>query len=95
MERVFGGKWIASAIRIGEARGAVMAAASRAGLEVVEYTPAEVKKAVTGSGRASKEQIQEMVKVLFGLKEIPRPHDAADALAIAVCHSNRMRSWGS
>jgi crossover junction endodeoxyribonuclease RuvC len=89
IERVFAGKSIPSAIRIGEARGAVLAIAARAGVPVVEYTPAEVKKAVTGSGRAAKEQIQEMVKIIFGLKEVPRPADAADALAIAVCHSNR------
>ena len=94
LEKVFAGKSIPSAVRIGEARGTVLAAASRAGVEVAEYTPAEVKKAVAGSGRASKEQIQEMVKILFSMKEIPRPHDAADALAIAVCHGNRIGSYG-
>jgi len=89
LEKVFAGKSISSAVRIGEARGTVLAAASRAGIPVAEYTPAEVKKAVAGHGRASKEQIQEMVKILFGMKEVPSPHDAADALAIAVCHGNR------
>ena len=89
IEKVFAGKSIHSAMRIGEARGAIMSAAARAGLDVAEYTPAEVKKSVVGSGRAAKEQIQQMVKVIFGLKEIPEPHDAADALAIAVCHCNR------
>lgn len=93
IERVFAGKSIPSAMRIGEARGAVMAVAARAGVPVAEYTPAEVKKAVVGSGRASKEQVQEMVKILFGLKETPKPHDAADALAIAVCHGNRMITY--
>ena len=94
VERVFAGKSIPSAIRIGEARGAVMAVATRAGVAVVEYTPAEVKKSVTGSGRAAKEQIQEMIKIIFGLKEVPRPHDAADALAIATCHANRASMHG-
>lgn len=94
VERVFAGKSIPSAIRIGEARGAVMAVAARSGVNVVEYTPAEVKKSVTGSGRAAKEQIQEMIKIIFGLKEIPHPHDAADALAIAVCHGNRSQFTG-
>lgn len=89
IEKVFAGKSIHSAVRVGEARGAIMSAAARAGVEIAEYTPAEVKKSVVGSGRAAKEQIQQMVKVLFGLKEIPQPHDAADALAIAVCHCNR------
>lgn len=89
IEKVFVKKSIPSAIRIGEARGVIMAVAAGLGVPVVEYTPAEVKKSVTGSGRASKEQIQEMVRIIFGLKEIPRPHDAADALAIAVCHCNR------
>ena len=89
IERVFAGKSFPSALRIGEGRGAAMASAARAGVPVVEFTPAEVKKSVVGSGRAAKQQVQEMVRIILGLDTIPRPHDAADALAIAICHGNR------
>ena len=57
-----------------------------------QYSPAEVKKAVVGNGRAHKSQVQEMVKMLLGLREAPQPEDAADALAVAICHSNRPRT---
>lgn len=90
IERVFAGKSISSALRIGEGRGAALASASRAGVPVVEYTPAEVKKSVVGSGRAAKEQVQEMVRIILGMSELPQPHDAADALALAICHCNRI-----
>ena len=63
-----------------------MLAAVQAGLPVVEYTPAEVKRAVVGYGRAEKHQVQQMVKLILGLAAIPSPHDAADALAVAICH---------
>ncbi|TAK17824.1 MAG: crossover junction endodeoxyribonuclease RuvC, partial [Acidobacteria bacterium] len=68
------------------ARGVAMLAAVDAGLPVIEYTPAEVKVAVVGYGRAEKAQIQQMVKLLLGLDAVPTPHDAADALALAICH---------
>jgi crossover junction endodeoxyribonuclease RuvC len=75
-----------SALKLGHARGVAMLAAVEAGCEVVEYTPAEVKRAVVGYGRAEKTQVQMMVKLLLGLAAAPSPHDAADALAVALCH---------
>lgn len=75
-----------SALKLGHARGVAMLAAVEAGLSVVEYTPAEVKRAVVGYGRAEKPQVQQMVKLLLGLTRVPSPHDAADALAVAICH---------
>lgn len=71
---------------VGEARGVVLLAAARFGIKVAEYTPLQVKMALTGYGRAEKRQVQQMVQRVLKLKELPRPDDAADALAIAVCH---------
>ena len=85
LETLFFAKDIRAVERIGEARACAMLAASKQGIEVIEYAPTEVKKSVTGNGRAAKEQIQFMVKRLLNLKESPAP-DAADALAIAMCH---------
>jgi crossover junction endodeoxyribonuclease RuvC len=75
-----------SALKLGHARGVAILAAVEAGCEVVEYTPAEVKRAVVGYGRAEKQQVQQMIRLLLGLEKPPAPHDAADALAIAICH---------
>ncbi len=75
-----------SALKLGHARGVAMLAAVEFGVEIFEYTPAEVKSAVVGYGRAEKAQVQQMVKLLLDLQEAPSPHDAADALAVAVCH---------
>jgi crossover junction endodeoxyribonuclease RuvC len=75
-----------SALKLGHARGVAMLAAAQAGLAIVEYTPAEIKRAVVGYGRAEKPQVQHMVKLLLGLAAEPSPHDAADALAVAICH---------
>jgi crossover junction endodeoxyribonuclease RuvC len=75
-----------SALKLGHARGVAMLAAVEAGCAIAEYTPAEVKRAVVGYGRAEKGQVQQMVKLLLGLDEAPSPHDAADALAVAICH---------
>ena len=75
-----------SALKLGHARGVAMLAAVEAGIPVVEYTPAEVKRAVVGYGRAEKQQVQQMVKLILGLAAPPSPYDAADALAIAICH---------
>ena len=75
-----------SALKLGHARGVAMLAAVEAGCEVIEYTPAAVKRAVVGYGRADKPQVQMMVKLLLGLAAAPSPHDAADALAVAICH---------
>lgn len=76
-----------SAFAVGEARAVAIIAAALAGVAVFEYTPAEVKQAVTSYGRSSKEQIQEMVRLQFRLANAPQPADAADALAIAICHA--------
>jgi len=85
LESLFFAKDIRAVERIGEARACVMLAASKQGIEVIEYAPTEVKKSVTGNGRAAKEQVQFMVKRLLNLKEAPAL-DASDALAIAMCH---------
>lgn len=90
-EKVFAGKNMASAIRMGEGRGVAMVCAANHGLEIHEYAAKEIKKAVTGRGDAHKSQVQEMVRLLLSLGEIPRPDDAADACAIAICRANR---WG-
>lgn len=76
-----------TAIAVGQARGVILLAGKKKGLSVFEYTPLEVKMALTGYGRADKNQIQQMVKALLSLSEIPKPDDAADALAIAICHA--------
>ena len=86
VENVFHGANARSALKLGHARGVAMLAAVEAGCEVVEYTPAEVKRAVVGYGRADKQQVQHMIKLLLGLDKAPSPHDAADALAVAICH---------
>jgi crossover junction endodeoxyribonuclease RuvC len=75
------------ALSVGQARGAVLVAAANAGLECREYAPARVKQAVCGYGRAEKGQMQRMVKMLLALPDLPKPHHAADALAVAICHA--------
>jgi crossover junction endodeoxyribonuclease RuvC len=75
-----------SALKLGHARGVAMLAAVQAGCPVIEYTPAEVKRAVVGYGRAEKHQVAQMIKLLLGLAAVPRPFDATDALAVAICH---------
>jgi crossover junction endodeoxyribonuclease RuvC len=86
VENLFHASNARSALKLGHARGVAILAAVQAGCPVVEYTPAEVKRAVVGYGRAEKHQVQQMVKLLLGLSRAPSPHDAADALAIAICH---------
>ncbi len=90
VEEPFLAKNARMALRIGQARGVAALAAVQAKLEVASYTPLQVKLAIVGYGRAEKEQMQEMVKRLLGLDEIPRPDDAADALGIAICHLHSM-----
>ena len=85
VEELFFGRSARNVFAVGQARGAVLVAAARLGLPVHEYTPMQVKQAVTGYGHADKRQVQEMIRVLFGLAQVPRPDDAADALAIAAC----------
>lgn len=86
VENLFHASNARSALKLGHARGVAILAAVEAGCEVVEYTPAEVKRAVVGYGRAEKQQVQRMVTLLLGLDEPPSPYDAADALAVALCH---------
>jgi len=86
VESIFHARNVHSALKLGHARGVALLAASEAGLEVVEYAPAEIKRAVVGYGRAEKRQVQHMIKLLLGLDAVPSPHDAADALAVAICH---------
>lgn len=88
VEELFFNKNVRTALAVGQARGVSLLAAAQAGLEIVEYTPLQVKIAVTGYGRAEKAQIQEMIRVLLCLPEVPKPDDAADALAIAICHAH-------
>jgi len=90
IENVFHAVNARSALKLGHARGVAMLAAVEAGLAVFEYTPAEVKRAVVGYGRAEKPQVGQMVKLLLGLDRVPAPHDAADALAVAICHLHRV-----
>jgi crossover junction endodeoxyribonuclease RuvC len=87
VEQLFFAKNVQSAFAVGQARGVALLAAARKGLTVSEYTPLQVKQAVAGYGRATKSQVQSMVQVILGLHEIPQPDDAADALAIALCHA--------
>jgi crossover junction endodeoxyribonuclease RuvC len=86
IESLFHAANVRSALKLGHARGVAMLAAVEAGVPVVEYTPAEIKRAVVGYGRAEKQQVQQMVKLILGLPAPPSPHDAADALAVAICH---------
>jgi crossover junction endodeoxyribonuclease RuvC len=90
IESLFHAVNVRSALKLGHARGVAMLAAVEAGCDVVEYTPAAIKRAVVGYGRAEKPQVQQMVKLLLGLDKAPSPHDAADALAVAICHSHAM-----
>ncbi len=86
VENIFYARNVRSALKLGHARGIALLAASEAGLPVAEYAPAEIKRAVVGYGRAEKDQVQQMIKLLLGLDAAPAPHDAADALAVAICH---------
>ncbi|WP_258359963.1 crossover junction endodeoxyribonuclease RuvC [Moorella sulfitireducens (nom. illeg.)] len=88
VEEIFFNKNSRTALAVGQARGVALLAAAHAGLPVAEYTPLEVKQAVTGYGRAPKEQVQRMVQALLGLRSRPEPDDVADALAVALCHAS-------
>jgi crossover junction endodeoxyribonuclease RuvC len=91
VERLFFNKNVTNAMGVSEARGVIFLAAQQKHVPVFEYTPLQVKQAITGSGRADKKQMQEMIKRLLTLNEIPKPDDAADGLSIALCHINIMR----
>ena len=90
VEQPFAGENLATAIAIGEARGVALLACAAADVPVEEFSPAEIKRAVVGSGAARKEQVGLMVKALLGLAEPPRPADASDALAAAICYLHRV-----
>jgi crossover junction endodeoxyribonuclease RuvC len=92
VEELFFNKNARTALAVGHARGVAMLAASNSGLPVFEYTPLQVKQAVTGFGRADKKQVQYMVKTILALPEAPAPDDVADALAVAICHG-QLYSW--
>ena len=97
VEELFFNKNVKTAIRVGQARGVILLAGAQQGILVSEYTPLQVKQAVVGYGRASKNQVQQMVKALLNLEDIPKPDDAADALAISICHGHSYASkekWG-
>jgi crossover junction endodeoxyribonuclease RuvC len=87
VEKLFFAQNVTTAMSVSQARGVVLLCGKQHNLELHEYTPLQIKQALTGYGRADKKQIQEMVKVILGLKEVPKPDDCADALAAAICHS--------
>lgn len=91
VEELFFVKNVKTGISVGHARGVILLALQKAGIEIFEYKPLEIKQAVVGYGAADKKQVQIMVKTILNLKEIPKPDDTADALAVALCHETRMK----
>ncbi|MDA8216918.1 MAG: crossover junction endodeoxyribonuclease RuvC [Dehalococcoidales bacterium] len=92
VEQLFFSRNVRTALAVGHARGVVLLALAKAQVPVAEYTPGEVKQAIVGYGRGRKEQIQEMVRIILGLEAVPTPDDAADALALALCHAYSERT---
>lgn len=91
VEKLFFSKNVRTALSVGQARGVALLAAEQAHLTIHEYAPLEIKQAIAGYGRADKNQVQQMVKLLLKLDSIPQPDDAADALAVAICHAHSAR----
>jgi len=91
VEKLFFAQNVTTAMTVAQARGVILLAGMQAGLTIAEYTPLQIKQALTGYGRAEKKQMQEMVRVLLGLKEVPQPDDCADALAAALTHAGQHR----
>jgi crossover junction endodeoxyribonuclease RuvC len=91
VEKLFFERNVRTALSVGQARGVILLAMAELNLQIGEYTPLEVKQAVVGYGGADKHQIQQMVKAILGLEDIPQPDDAADALAIAICHIHSLK----
>ena len=91
VEKLFFAQNVTTAMTVAQARGVVLLCGMQAGLAIAEYTPLQIKQAITGYGRAEKKQIQEMVRVLLGLKDVPKPDDCADALAAALTHAQSVR----
>ncbi|MEX0932153.1 MAG: crossover junction endodeoxyribonuclease RuvC [Candidatus Saccharimonadales bacterium] len=87
VEKLYFSKNVKTAMSVSHARGVILLCGETADLPIAEYNPLQVKQAITGYGGADKKQVQEMVKTLLGLKEVPKPDDAADALAVAICHA--------
>ena len=92
VEKLFFAQNVTTAMTVSQARGVVLLAGKQAGLTIFEYTPLQIKQALTGYGRAEKSQIQEMVRVILHLKDIPKPDDCADALAAAITHSMTLQA---
>lgn len=92
VEELFFNTNVTTGIAVGHARGVILLAIAQRGLPFYEYTPSQVKQAVVGYGRAEKKQVMELTRNILGLKKIPRPDDAADALALAVCHAHTSSS---
>ncbi len=95
VEQLFFARNVTTAISVGQARGVVLLAAAQRGLHVQEYSPSEVKHSIVGYGKAEKSQIQEMVRIILDLDAIPASDDAADAIAIAICHAHHTSGYGS
>ncbi len=91
VEKLFFERNVRTALNVGQARGVALLAMAELGLKIGEYTPLEVKQAVAGYGGADKNQVQQMVKTILGLEAIPHPDDAADALAVAICHIHSVK----
>jgi crossover junction endodeoxyribonuclease RuvC len=91
VEKLFFARNVTTAMTVAQARGVVLLCGKQANLDIYEYTPMQIKLAVTGYGKADKKQMQEMVRVILGLEEIPKPDDAADAIAAALTHAQSMR----
>jgi crossover junction endodeoxyribonuclease RuvC len=87
IEKLFFARNVTTAIAVGQARGVVLLAAAQSGIPISEYSPSEIKHSIAGYGKADKNQMQEMVRMILHLGSVPQPDDAADALAIAICHS--------
>ena len=88
VEKLFFNKNTKTALKVGHGRGVVLLGGAMNDIDVFEYTPLQVKQAVCGYGRADKNQVQQMVKIFLGLREVPKPDDTADALAVAICHAH-------
>lgn len=91
VEKLFFAQNVTTAMTVAQARGVVLLCGRQAGLEIFEYTPLQIKQALTGYGRADKKQMQEMVRITLGLKEVPKSDDCADAIAAALMHAQSMR----
>lgn len=92
IEELFYNTNATTAIMVGEARGMALLACAKSGIKIAEYTPLEIKSALTGYGKADKKQVQTMVKMILGLSEVPKPDDTADAVAAAICHAQHTNS---